>query len=153
MRKSELLRALQTEIQDHNLSTFMHEKHKVVMTGCSSCRKHFGTVEQFTGSVKRLINYVSRDDRGAGFFWSLRLNGLGVKENGLNWTVGQQRDRAMYGVPKLSQASLLFRPPQAHTPFWMASVVTSRVKWWNAGCFGKCGNVVNIVYHQNIKCA
>jgi hypothetical protein len=47
MKKSELLRALQTEIQNHNLSTFMHEQHKVVMTGCSFYRKHFGTVEQF----------------------------------------------------------------------------------------------------------
>jgi hypothetical protein len=25
----------------------MHEEHKVVLTGCSFCRKHFGTVEQF----------------------------------------------------------------------------------------------------------
>jgi hypothetical protein len=48
MRKSELLRALQTEIQKHNLSTFMSEKHKIVQTGCSICQKHFGTVEQFT---------------------------------------------------------------------------------------------------------
>jgi hypothetical protein len=47
MKKSELLRALQTEIQKHNLSTLMSEQHKVVMTGCSLCRKHFGTVEQF----------------------------------------------------------------------------------------------------------
>jgi len=47
MKKSELLRALQTEIQKHSLSTFMHEQHKVVLTGCSFCRKHFGTVEQF----------------------------------------------------------------------------------------------------------
>ena len=47
MRKSEVLRALQTEIQNHNLSTFMHEQHRVVMTGCTFCRKHFGTVEQF----------------------------------------------------------------------------------------------------------
>jgi hypothetical protein len=39
--------ALQTEIQNHNLSTFMHEQHKIVLTGCSFCRKHFGTVEQF----------------------------------------------------------------------------------------------------------
>jgi hypothetical protein len=29
MKKSELLRALQTEIQKHNLSTFMHEHHRV----------------------------------------------------------------------------------------------------------------------------
>jgi hypothetical protein len=32
MKKSELLRALQTEIQKHNLSTFMTEKHKIVQT-------------------------------------------------------------------------------------------------------------------------
>jgi hypothetical protein len=48
MKKSDLLRALQTEIQKHNLSTYsMDEKDKIVMTGCSFCRKHFGTVEQF----------------------------------------------------------------------------------------------------------
>jgi hypothetical protein len=47
MKKSELLRALQTEIQKHNLSTFMSEQHKIVQTGCSACQKHFGTVEQF----------------------------------------------------------------------------------------------------------
>ena len=38
---------MQNEIQKHNLSTFMSEKDKVVLTGCSTCRKHFGTVEQF----------------------------------------------------------------------------------------------------------
>jgi hypothetical protein len=47
MKRSELLRALQTEIRKDNLSTFMHEEHKVVLTGCSFCPKHFGTVEQF----------------------------------------------------------------------------------------------------------
>jgi hypothetical protein len=47
MKKAELLRALQTEIQRHNLSTFMSDKHKIIQTGCSICRKHFGTVEQF----------------------------------------------------------------------------------------------------------
>jgi hypothetical protein len=47
MKKSELLRALQTEIQKHNLSTFMDAKDKVVITGRTLCRKHFGTVEQF----------------------------------------------------------------------------------------------------------
>jgi hypothetical protein len=47
MRKSELLRALQTEIQKHNLSTFVHDQHRVVTPGCSFCRKGFGTVEQF----------------------------------------------------------------------------------------------------------
>jgi len=47
MKKSELLRTLQTEIQKHNLSTFLSEQHKIVQTGCSACQKHFGTVEQF----------------------------------------------------------------------------------------------------------
>jgi len=47
MRKSEPLRALQIEIQKHNLTTFTHDKPKVVTPGCSYCRKDFGTVEQF----------------------------------------------------------------------------------------------------------
>jgi hypothetical protein len=47
MKKSELLRALQTEIQRHNLSTFMSAEHKIVQTGGSTCQKHFGTIEQF----------------------------------------------------------------------------------------------------------
>jgi hypothetical protein len=47
MKKSELLRALQTEIQRHDLSTFMNEQHKVVEPGCPTCRKRFQTVEQF----------------------------------------------------------------------------------------------------------
>lgn len=47
MKKSDLLRALQTEIQKHDFSTFMSDKHKIVQTGCSFRRKHFGTVEQF----------------------------------------------------------------------------------------------------------
>jgi hypothetical protein len=47
MKKSDLLRALQTEIQKHNLSTFMSEKHKIVQTGCPACQKHFGAVERF----------------------------------------------------------------------------------------------------------
>jgi hypothetical protein len=51
MKKFELLRALQTEIQKHNLSTFMSVEHKIVQTGCSICRKHFGTVEQFKSHI------------------------------------------------------------------------------------------------------
>jgi hypothetical protein len=47
VKKSDLLRALQTEIRKHDLSTFMNDKHKIVQTGCSICQKHFGTVEQF----------------------------------------------------------------------------------------------------------
>jgi hypothetical protein len=51
MKKSDLLRALRTEIQKHDLSTFMDEKDKVVITGCTLCRKHFGTIEQFTRHI------------------------------------------------------------------------------------------------------
>ena len=29
----------------------MHEQHKVVMTGCSFCHKHFGTVELFKFNI------------------------------------------------------------------------------------------------------
>ena len=51
MKKSELLRALQTEIQRHSLSTFMNPEHKIVETVCPACQKHFGTVEQFTRHI------------------------------------------------------------------------------------------------------
>ena len=47
MKKSKLLEAVQDETQRHNLSTFMSKEHKIVQTGCSTCQKHFGTVEQF----------------------------------------------------------------------------------------------------------
>lgn len=51
MKKSELLRAVQTEIQKHSLSTFMNAEHKIVETGCPACQKDFGTVEQFTRHI------------------------------------------------------------------------------------------------------
>jgi hypothetical protein len=51
MKKSDLLRTIQNEIQRHNLSTFMIKEHKIVQTGCSACQKHFGTVEQFKRHV------------------------------------------------------------------------------------------------------
>jgi hypothetical protein len=66
VKKSERLLAIQNEIQRHNLSTFMHEQHRVVMTGCSFCRKHFGTVEQFKFHVTEdvlppLLNKLSAE--------------------------------------------------------------------------------------------
>jgi hypothetical protein len=51
VKKSELLRALQTEIQRHSLSTFMNTEHKIVDTGCPACCKQFDTVEQFTRHI------------------------------------------------------------------------------------------------------
>jgi hypothetical protein len=47
VRKSQLLKAIQNEIQRHNLDTFMSPEHKIVETGCSTCQKHFGTIQQF----------------------------------------------------------------------------------------------------------
>jgi len=46
MKKSQLLKTIQEEIQCHNLDTFM-SADKIVQTGCSTCQKHFGTIEQF----------------------------------------------------------------------------------------------------------
>jgi hypothetical protein len=66
MKKSDLLRARQTEIQKHHLSTFMSTKHKIVQTGCSTCQKHFGTVEQFKRHITEdvlppLLDKLSRE--------------------------------------------------------------------------------------------
>jgi hypothetical protein len=66
MKKSELLSALQNEIQRHNLSTFMSPEHKIVQTGCSTCQKHFGTVEQFKRHITEdvllpLLNKLSSE--------------------------------------------------------------------------------------------
>jgi hypothetical protein len=47
VKKSDLLHALQTEIRRHSLSTFMIAKDRVVVPGCPTCHKEFGTVEQF----------------------------------------------------------------------------------------------------------
>jgi hypothetical protein len=71
MRKSDLLRALQTEIHKHNLSTFMDEKDKIVITGCTLCRKHFGTVEQFKRHITDdvlppLLDQLSSEGKSSG---------------------------------------------------------------------------------------
>jgi hypothetical protein len=69
MKKSELLRAIQNEIQRHNLDTFMSQEHKIVQTGCSTCQKHFGTVEQFKRHITLdvlpgLLNKLSTERKG-----------------------------------------------------------------------------------------
>jgi hypothetical protein len=74
MKKSELLRALHTEIQKHNLSTFLSEQHKIVQTGCSVCQKHFGTVEQFKRHITEdvlppLLDRLSSDNGIASVSW------------------------------------------------------------------------------------
>jgi hypothetical protein len=54
MKKTELLRALQTEIRRHDFSTFLTEKPSmanggtgVVVPGCPACRKRINTMPQF----------------------------------------------------------------------------------------------------------
>jgi hypothetical protein len=54
MKKSELLRALQTEIRRHNMDTFVVEPPSMaeggkgtVSPGCSTCKKHLFTMNQF----------------------------------------------------------------------------------------------------------
>jgi len=49
MLKSELLRALQNEIQRHSLSTFW--KDGVTQVGCPECKKVFGTNAQFVRHI------------------------------------------------------------------------------------------------------
>lgn len=68
MKKSELLKAIREEIQRHNLDTFMSAEHKIVQTGCSTCQKHFGTVEQFKRHLSEdvlppLLDRLSKSDR------------------------------------------------------------------------------------------
>jgi hypothetical protein len=60
MRKSDLLAALKSEIQRHNLSTFIDSPPSVaqggrgvVVTGCAMCRKQFGTIAQFVDHLTK----------------------------------------------------------------------------------------------------
>jgi hypothetical protein len=69
--KSELLKALREETQRHNLDTFMSAEHKIVQTGCSTCQKHFGTVEQFKRNLSEdvlppLVNRLSSEGESGG---------------------------------------------------------------------------------------
>jgi hypothetical protein len=51
VKKSELLRALQTEISKHDLGHFTDDKDRVVVPGCPACKKRFNTVAQFIGHI------------------------------------------------------------------------------------------------------
>ena len=53
MTWTELLAALQLEIQQHTLSTFRDEPGPigVVVTGCPKCRKRFQTTGQFVEHI------------------------------------------------------------------------------------------------------
>jgi len=58
MKKSELYAALRREIQRHDFSTFVDEPPSVaqggkgvVVPGCPTCKKRFGTMPQFLDHV------------------------------------------------------------------------------------------------------
>jgi hypothetical protein len=62
--KSELLKALQTEISCHDLDTFVRDG--VTVPGCPACRKQFNTVSQYNTHLTEdvlpnLINGLSSD--------------------------------------------------------------------------------------------
>jgi hypothetical protein len=75
MQKSALLAAIQREIQNHDLTHFVDEPPSiaqggrgVVITGCSRCRKRFGTVSQFLDHLTHdvlppLIDKLSTDGK------------------------------------------------------------------------------------------
>jgi hypothetical protein len=58
MKKSELLRALQTEIRRHDFSTFVDQPpsiaqggNRVVTPSCPACRKRVNTMAQFMNHI------------------------------------------------------------------------------------------------------
>jgi hypothetical protein len=58
MKKSELSRAIQSEIQRHSVSTFMSKGHKIVQTGCPLCERH----KQLMAIREQLRNWRERRD-------------------------------------------------------------------------------------------
>jgi len=68
MKKSEFLRALQTELSKHDLSHFTDDNNRVVVPGCPACKKRFNTVEEFVGHINfdvlpALLNRLSKADK------------------------------------------------------------------------------------------
>ena len=65
MQKSALLTAIQREIQNHDLTQFVdappsiaHRRSGIVITGCSRCRKRFGTVSQKFRRSTRALSFL-----------------------------------------------------------------------------------------------
>jgi hypothetical protein len=74
MQKSALLAALRTEIHRHDFSHFVDEPpsvaqggRSVVVPGCPTCRKQFGTVPQFLDHLTDdvLASVLDRLSQGA----------------------------------------------------------------------------------------
>ena len=62
MKKSELLRALQTEIGRHDFSAFLTEEPSmanggpgIVTAGCPACRKRINTMSQFIRHINEEV--------------------------------------------------------------------------------------------------
>jgi hypothetical protein len=70
VKKSELLRALQTEISKHDLGHFTDDKDRVVVPGCPTCKRRFNTVAQFvqhinTDVLPALLDKLATEERGS----------------------------------------------------------------------------------------
>jgi hypothetical protein len=77
MKKSDLYQALRTELHQHDFSTFVDEPPSVaqggrgvVVPGCPTCKKQFGTMSQFldhlTDDVLPAILDRLSQEKGAG---------------------------------------------------------------------------------------
>jgi hypothetical protein len=68
MRKSDLLRALQTEIRRHTFDTFVFAQggNGVVTPGCPACRKRLFTMANF-GLIRTYGRYFQRIQSGGSF--------------------------------------------------------------------------------------
>jgi hypothetical protein len=75
MKKSELLRVLQSEIGRHDFSTFLTEEPSmgdggpgIVTAGCPACRKRINTMSQFIRHINEdvlppLLDKLSKETR------------------------------------------------------------------------------------------
>jgi hypothetical protein len=68
MLKSDLYRALRTELQQHDFSNFVDEPPSVaqggrgvVVTGCPKCKKRFGTMPQFVDHLTDDVLHAALD--------------------------------------------------------------------------------------------
>jgi hypothetical protein len=78
MLKSKLYRELRTELHRHDFSTFVDEPpciakggNGVVVTGCPTCRKKFGTMPQFLNhltddALPAVLDRLSAEKGGGG---------------------------------------------------------------------------------------
>jgi hypothetical protein len=66
VKKSELIKALQTEIRRHDLGTFVEDSPRITVPGCPACRKRLNTSHDFlehlaVDVIPRLIERLSTE--------------------------------------------------------------------------------------------